>query len=261
MLRTLAEACLGGVTVKRSLPAPFQPAAVWASGRSGGLKFLLKPSGSIDPLLLKNARRIVRPGNVVWDIGANIGWFSAAAARLAGDKGAVFSVEADIEVARLLQRSAESLDGRCARVRVLPAAISEESGVCQFNIARRSRAANSLMTAASSQTGGIAHTRTVAAMTLDDLQAHLPAPHVLKIDVEEAEAMVLRGARNLLSRVRPVVLCEVGRLHRQEVEAEFAAARYALFDAGRLDTIQPAQHAAWDCLAVPQERAHEFNPA
>jgi tRNA G37 N-methylase Trm5 len=49
-------------------------------------------------------RELVRPGTTVWDIGANVGLFSFAAASLGAQ---VVAVEADIWLANLMQRSAQ----------------------------------------------------------------------------------------------------------------------------------------------------------
>jgi len=49
--------------------------------------------GSVDPYLLSMVRELVRPGMMVWDIGANVGLFSFAAAALGAQ---VLAVEPDI---------------------------------------------------------------------------------------------------------------------------------------------------------------------
>ena len=45
--------------------------------------------------LLMNASETVKPGDVVWDVGANMGLFSFAAAGLAGPAGHVYAFEPD----------------------------------------------------------------------------------------------------------------------------------------------------------------------
>jgi hypothetical protein len=61
--------------------------------------------GNVDEALLRNAIELVRPGDVVWDIGANVGLFSFAAAAPAGSAGKIVSFEADVWLAVLLRRS------------------------------------------------------------------------------------------------------------------------------------------------------------
>jgi FkbM family methyltransferase len=52
--------------------------------------------------------------------------------------------------------------------------------------------------------------QSVAAISLDDfVAAGNPAPNIIKIDVEGAEAEVLLGAKTIMNSIRPVVLVEV----------------------------------------------------
>ena len=93
----------------RRLPPPFSGNRIVASGRVGGLKFLFKPSAAWDPELLRIAAALVEPGDVVWDVGANVGLFAAAAASRAGPTGRVIAVEAD-EATAVLARANLGID-------------------------------------------------------------------------------------------------------------------------------------------------------
>ena len=56
----------------------------------------------------------------------------------------------------------------------------------------------------------------VPTVTLDGFSALAPAPDLIKCDVEGAEVEVFEGARNLLERAHPVVICE---MHAREKAA------------------------------------------
>ena len=89
-------------------------------------------------------------------------------------------------------------------------------------------------------------------MTLDWLAERQPLPDVLKIDVEGAELEVLQGARELLKRKRPVVLCEVGAESVHDVTAIFHAMGYQLFDGqAAKEQRRPLQYATWSTIALP----------
>src|SRR5262249_37577808 len=146
------------------------------------------------------AVEFVRPGKVVWDIGANSGIFAFAAANLTGSSGSVVAFEPDTWLVQLLRRSAR-IQRDAGPVQVVAAAVAKDCDLRTFNIAQRSRAANFLdgydTVARSRQTGGVAERHTVVTLTLDWLAERLPAPDVIKIDVEGAELEVLQGGERL----------------------------------------------------------------
>ena len=79
--------------MQRRLPKVFGGAPILVSPDSA-LAFWKRDLGSVDPYLLSMARELVRPGMVVWDIGANVGLFAFAAAALGAPQ--VLAVEPDI---------------------------------------------------------------------------------------------------------------------------------------------------------------------
>ena len=89
ILRRIAEIMLGSLTVRRHLPREHGGGVIVTSSRVGGLKYLLKRSGQWDTELLSMTARLVRKGDHVWDVGANVGLFAKAAAHHAGSEGQV----------------------------------------------------------------------------------------------------------------------------------------------------------------------------
>jgi FkbM family methyltransferase len=234
--------------LKRHLPADL-----------GACPLLVSPDASlrfwkakIESDLFDFAREFVRPGSVVWDIGANVGLFSVAAAQRAGQSGWVIAVEADIWLAGLLEQSAALQPATSARICVVPAAASDSISLKEFNIARRGRASNFLSgTTGSLQTGGIRCVQHVVSITPDWLLEQSAAPEVVKIDVEGAELDVLRGGLRVIASARPVVLCEV-KFHADEVTRIFSELGYSLYDWDAHPRV-PVSRACCNTLAVPTE--------
>ncbi len=181
------------------------------------------------------ARELVRPDMVVWDIGANVGLFSFAAAALGAH---VVAIEPDPWLASLIQRSV--LINKLP-VTVLPAAISDRSGICQLHIPNEGRSSNSL------EGGGVE--QTVVSVTLDSLLDYFAAPQVLKIDVEGMEARVLAGAERVL-QTRPRIFCEVTD-HHEAIGDLLRNANYDVF-AARASARNPLHRPSRDTLAVPR---------
>jgi FkbM family methyltransferase len=184
----------------RRLPATFGKARIYVSAE-GGLRYLKRDLSDVDPPLLQLAADVVRPGQVVWDVGANVGLFSFAAASAAGSAGHVLAIEADAALAGLLRRSAAANPAH-APVQVLSAAVSDEVSVARFHIARRNRATSHLDGYGTTMTGGVRYTELVPTVTLDWLALHFPAPDVLKIDVEGLNSPSSRALPRCLATCR-----------------------------------------------------------
>jgi FkbM family methyltransferase len=252
MIRSLLETLSRGRVLRRRLPAEHGGHTLYVSP-DAAMRFWKRDLGSVDPFLLRMAAELVRPGMVVWDLGANVGLFAFAAAFAAGPSGQVLAVEADDWLAGLIERSAREAPPNHARVEVLAAAVADVPGVAELCIARRGRAGNHLLSVSgSTQTGGTREVRQVAAVTPDALLNRSPAPQVVKIDVEGAELLCLRGAARLLEEVRPVLLCEVTEENAEAAGALLGGHGYTLFDAaapaGRRHALD---RAAWNTLALP----------
>ena len=250
-LRTLAERASRNVVLRRRMPARFGGQTIFVSP-GALLKFWWPNLETADRELLDWATEFIRKDDVVWDVGANVGLFAFAAASIAGPAGQVVAIEPDIWLTSLLRKSACSQPAAHAAVEVLPMAISSSVGIARFNIAMRSRAANYLSIApGSSQTGGVRETQSVMTVTLDWLLEHYPAPQVVEIDVEGAEEHALKGARRLLSEVRPTVLCEIRANRAQTITELFHSYNYTLFDLRQQPDRVPITTAVFNTLARP----------
>ena len=253
MLRSLLEWLSRGVVLKRRLPAEFGGLALFVSP-DASLKYWRRDLRKTDPALLNAATSLVNAGDVVWDIGANVGLFSFASAGLAGKGGQVLAIEPDPWLSGLLRKSADLNASSDCPVRVLPVAVGEQAGRAVLNIARRGRATNFVSGhGPSTQTGGVRNAVEVVQVTLDGLLENWTAPSVVKIDVEGAEASVLRAATKLLRDIRPRIMCEVSDAKREEVTGIFKAAGYVMYDADQNWPVcgQVAQ-CAWNTIALPQ---------
>ena len=97
-----------------------------------------------------------------------------------------------------------------ARVEILEAAVSSESGSESFRIAARGRASNALGgVSGSSQMGGVRKDISVNCVTLDELLDRFRTPDLIKLDIEGAELSALNGRQKILNSVRPQIYFEM----------------------------------------------------
>lgn len=203
-------------------------------------------------MLTSFASRFVRPGAAVWDIGANVGLFTFAAAGLAESTGYVLAVEPDTWLVENLKRSTRLNASRSiAQLDILPIAIGRSARILRFYIANNNRATNYVVGKGSSVTGGPREEALVPTLSLDTLLDHVRAPDVLKVDVEGAEVDVLAGAERVLTEIRPVLLIEVSAI--TEVTSILTEAGYGLFDADG-DTQAPIEQCTFNTIALPLDK-------
>jgi FkbM family methyltransferase len=227
VLRSALERSTHRLVIRRRLPPPFGAARIYAS-TEGGLRYLRTRMAGVDPVLLRLAAELIKPGDTVWDIGANVGLFSYAAAVAAGPTGHVLAVEPDTVLVGLLRRSAGA-NREHAPVDVLPVAVANEVSVARFHVARRNRSTSHLAGFGTSQAGGVRDTLLVPTVTLDTLAERFPAPDVLKIDTEGAEVGVLAGGGRVL-RGKPTIICEVAAHNASAAGQLLKAHGYVLYD-------------------------------
>src|ERR1039458_6868436 len=115
--REVAEWASRGVVLRRRFPPVYGGCTVYVTPECG-LRYWIKGPAAPDRALTAAAAELIKPRDVVWDIGANQGIFSFAAAGLAGPAGKIFAIEPDTWLVGLLRRSAERNRGKAAPVLV-----------------------------------------------------------------------------------------------------------------------------------------------
>lgn len=163
----------------------------------GGVSFLLSPesAGALDAHYEQGKFEAVldpiRPGDVVFDLGAHQGLYTLAMMQRVGAGGRVVAFEPCPASFRVLRRNLD-LNPERARVVLEPLAVAGTSGTTELWVDEADLTSSSL----TSRAGRPVRVETVS---LDDYCARTGLrPRHLKIDVEGAELDVLRGAEALL---------------------------------------------------------------
>ena len=140
-------------------------------------------------------RKEVNPGDIVYDVGANAGFYTLLASVLVGDKGHVYAFEPLPGNVRNLRKHLEM--NRVTNCMVIDAAVSSSDGEAMFDPSADRFTAHL-------SPAGCVPVRTVALDTLVSQGKILP-PDFIKIDIEGAEYDCLKGCAQTIQTFHPII--------------------------------------------------------
>jgi FkbM family methyltransferase len=149
-----------------------------------------------------------REGMCVFDIGANIGYYTLLAARSVGPSGLVIAFEPEPRNFKLLTRNVA--ENGFKNVRLVNAAVSSREGVMRLHLDDANFGAHSFEPGSVRTSSG--RSVEVATVPLDgfaDEARAFDAGVLVKVDVQGAEALVVEGGRRVLALPRTTALVEI----------------------------------------------------
>jgi FkbM family methyltransferase len=165
--------------------------------------------GSYALPLVETMKRYLRPGDVFFDVGANIGYLSAIAAGLVGPSGQVHCFEPAPEYFERVEKLAALNPGYAFRANFCAA--GEQPGKCRIYVTREP--GQSTLVPAYKTDPEIISTLEVPVIRLDEYarERGIQRISLIKIDAEGFELPILRGLRGLFERSArlPPILCEI----------------------------------------------------
>jgi FkbM family methyltransferase len=164
-------------------------------------------TGQYEPNEFCFLARVLRPGMVFVDAGANMGLYTLFAARKVGEQGQVLAIEPSSRECERLLRNLRA--NSVSNVRLARKAVSDSSADAELLVAADVRSGHNTLGGFSYDTP-LAIKEKVRTETLDAIvsQEGLPRVDVIKMDVEGAEVKALQGAAGVLERFRPLLLIE-----------------------------------------------------
>ena len=160
---------------------------------TSGLSFI---RGDFEPYKTKAFLDSYKPGMVLYDIGAHIGYFSIMASAINQAKGQIYSFEPRPSNRAFFEKHAE-LNG-ASDIKLFPYAVGDKEGKVRFN------------THAGSATGHVSESGNIELdmINIDNWinTGKLPSPDYIKIDVEGGEIDVLKGCQNIIETKHPILL-------------------------------------------------------
>ncbi len=208
-------------------------------------------------------RRFVKAGDIVYDIGAHLGFYTLLLSNIVGDNGKVFAFEPNTNLLGGLRKTLAPK----SNVLLFECSLADEKGTMDLFVPGDvSMASLSDWTAG---TAGEVNKVSCRIEVLDDLlrSNRIASPDFIKCDVEGAELSVFSGARQIFNKAdAPIVLFELNKKaaesfgHSTEDYFQFFKSLdtpdYSFFEVFR-DKIEPMLN--WDIdymnvLAIPKSR-------
>lgn len=258
--------CLLGISAVIEFPRWdarfFLPA--WRGGEGTTMYFAVREDYEIE---LAHLDRFVSPGNIVVDAGAGCGIYTVAAAKLVGNAGRVIAFEPSARLALVLKHNIK-LNG-LNNVRLYCEALSNREGHARLYHHCR-------CVAYSISPGDSNKTRfdEVTTTTLDSMLEREGIDRIdfLKMDIEGAEELALRGGKSLFAKSHPVIIFEINpsAARRFGLDADGAwrhlrGLRYRFFaldEAGELSPLKSvldeSQYAFENVIAIHKDDIHRF---
>lgn len=204
--------------------------------------------GTSEPKVQQALAKLLQPGQTFYDIGANVGFLAVLAAKLVGPTGMVVAWDPVAANGQAVEHNFRL--NQFAHLRLRVAAVSAVAGTAEFQLSAESTWGS--LVNSGKEVNHAAGRITVPLETLDDLR-DVPLPDVIKIDVEGAEADVLRGAQRLLREHGPLLMIELHGTNAA-VAPLLEAVNYQSVVLGASTSITAS---LWDAyvIAVPARRA------
>lgn len=223
--------CLLGIPAIINLPrwncSFFLPPRFRRAGSTG--VFVTRENYDPELIYLEN---LLAPGDVFIDGGANFGIYTVVAAKLVGNSGKVFSFEPAVESYPILEKNIEI--NNFINTKAFQLGLSDHLGKAKFY--HIDNAPNSYSLGAKSQQD--TDFEEIALTTIDHLviQENIQRLDLIKLDVEGAEELVLRGAKIAIEKFRPKILFEISatalnriNLTQDGVHEFFQGLKYSFF--------------------------------
>ncbi|MFN8209099.1 MAG: FkbM family methyltransferase [Bacteroidales bacterium] len=176
-------------------------------------------------------QKLIKPGDLVADIGANRGEYSYFFSKLVGDDGCVYSFEPGSRARHILQKIIEK--SKLDNVRLIPMALSDSEGETELIVPYFNRQSQ-----INSNKPIKGRRERVPLNTLDNFarSENLKRLDFIKCDTEGAEMLVFKGSVRVISEFQPVVMVEIAEPHLtrfgfkvEEVRDFFISRNYMMY--------------------------------
>ena len=138
----------------------------------------------------------ISPGMTVCDVGANFGYYTLLSAAKVGERGKVYAIEANPHIAKLLRQSV-AVNGFAHYTDVVAAAAYDTVSEVTLTFEQEFSGAGTLLLSAGESQWTRAQVK-VPALPLDNIVPVDKRVDFIKMDIEGAEVLAIRGAKRII---------------------------------------------------------------
>lgn len=186
-----------------------------------GTKFFI--SGQYERPVQDMIESLVKPSDVCYDVGANLGFFSVLLGRLVGSTGMVYAFEPVPENAAMIEKNAQL--NHFNNIQVLRIACSRGSNKSELLLAHHIGGAVLKNAGVPPDFSGEKILVKTSSLDLLVESDQIMPPDLVKIDVEGAELDVLISMENILKKWEPIVIVEVDDAIQSKCEEKLLLCR------------------------------------
>ena len=194
---------------------PIEAKASFGGRFSGGMPDIIHTYlyffGQWEPVVTRYITGLLQPGDIVIDVGANVGAHTLLASHLVGPTGCVHAIEASPSIFDSLQRNVTL--NHATNVVLYHAAVADRPGTLSVYLNEDYNRGGTTVMAVEAGKMAATHEASVRSDRLDGIvpSEDLIAARLIKIDVEGAEWLVVQGMRTLIPQLsaRTEILLEL----------------------------------------------------
>ncbi len=174
--------------------------------------------GNYEGYILETIQKHDIKNKTIWDVGAHMGYHSLLFAKYIGENGKIIAFEPNPKIRKILQENINDNSELSSKIATRKEALSDKISHSTMSISKHGHQTSS--------SGGYLNTITpplekesyknfecvgVDTDTVDNLiqNKKVAIPYLMKIDIEGAEFDLLKGAKNTLQTIQPILIIEI----------------------------------------------------
>lgn len=203
-------------------------------------------------------KKLINKGDIIIDIGANLGYYSSIFARETGEKGRVIAVEPIPFYRKILMSNTKSFNN----IELVPFALGDKNEESVMGIPSEDKYRHGLTRILEKNEHFNSNDGyRVVIRNPETMFSNLPRLDYIKCDIEGYEAKVIPGFQKLISKFKPVIQIELDKNNFEAIDGYLTGLnynRYIVSDRKLVSLNQSAEYSS-DIIYIPENRKDEFS--